>query len=92
MSRFAFTYTLTGADPVTVVCGLPAIAAADREFGGNTLTDGLDAQRIMFVCWWQAARQALFLGPLTEFTERLEDVTPAKVPDPTNPVPPPTSS
>jgi hypothetical protein len=93
MSRFAFTYTLTDRDdPVTVVCGLPALAATDRELGGNTIVDGLDAERIMYACWWQSVRDAAFLGPFSEFVDRLVDVTPGTVPDPTRAAAPLTSS
>lgn len=72
--KLTVTYTLTGQDPVTVLCGPMALSAAEKNFHVKVVTDGLTIEQLAYVAWTQAVKDGRYLGPFTEFTNALDDL------------------
>jgi len=89
--KLNITYTLTGQAPVSVACGPRAISAAEKAYDfrvSAAASEGLAMEWLAHMAWNQAAIDARFLGPWSEFWTSLDDLdVTAGRPDPTGPSP-----
>ena len=90
--KIGIEYTLTDGPATVVAAGPKAISAAEKAYAfkvAGAASDGLAIESLAYMAWTQAVRNAVFLGPWSEFWDRLDDLNVVALPDPTGAVPVP---
>jgi hypothetical protein len=81
--KISIRYTLTGAEPVTVVCGPRAISAAEKNFTVKVASDGLSLEHLGFVAWAQSGFDGRDPGDWPSWWKRIDDLDVVPAADPT---------